>query len=308
VSLQSGLLLINKPGKVTSHDVVNRVRRALNTREVGHAGTLDPMATGLLVLLLGEATKISDYVLTGDKGYRLKVQLGVETDTLDMDGQILHQEEVNFNPTEVSAAADSLVGDFNWPVPNFSAVKKDGKKLYEMARNNEVIEAPVKEMKFWALEPLEVTSQTLDARITCSKGSYIRTWASQFGKKLGTAGTLSFLQRTYSQPFELTQAIDLEDFEAAPAAALAAGKSFVQLSQALPQFKSISVKGKDERLLTNGQVSFDVERRLIPEQKECNRQQKSIIYRVFASEDRLLALIEIKPFEAIRVKRVFKTV
>ncbi len=307
MSYPSGLLLINKPGKITSHDVVNRVRRALNTRDVGHAGTLDPMATGLLVLLLGEATKISDYVLTGDKGYRLKVQLGVETDTLDMDGQILKQQEVNLDIHDVSSAAQSLVGDFSWPVPAFSAIKKEGRKLYEMARNNEVVDAPIKEMKFWSLEPIEVTGQSFDGRILCSKGSYIRTWASEFGKKLGVGGTLSSLQRTFSQPFDLSQASDLQDLESSPEATMT-GQSFIPLAKALPQFKSMSIRGKDERLLMNGQVSFDMERRLIPEQKDCNRLQKPTIFRIFGSEERLLALIEIKPFEAIRVKRVFKPV
>ena len=302
---ESGLLLINKPAHVTSHDVVARVRRALGRKEVGHAGTLDPMATGLLVLLLGEATKISDYVLTGDKGYRLKVELGYETNTLDTDGEVVRRSDTKVSKEQVRALAEQMTGDFNWPVPAFSAIKKDGQKLYELARANKEVEAPVKAMSFWDLQSFEVTDSSFDGQITCSKGSYIRSWASHLGSALKVGGTLSFLQRVYSEPYSLAQAVDLDKFEQAPAEILRSG-SFIPLSATLPQFKSVHVKGKDERLLKNGQVSFDLERRMIPEQKACNLDQVIQYFKAVGPHQELVALLEVKPFHPVRIKRVFK--
>lgn len=303
MSLEAGLYLINKPGKMTSHDVVSRMRKALGTREVGHAGTLDPMATGLMVVLVGEATKISDYVLTGDKGYRLKVTLGLETDTLDTDGVILNQQDVNFDPMHIRKAANAQTGDFEWPVPIFSAIKKDGKKLYEYARSEKPVTLPMKSMSFWDIDPIEVTSSTFDGTIRCSKGSYIRTWASQLGKSLGVGGTLSSLQRVYSSPYELKDAIPLEDFQNGART----DASFIPLSKALPQMQVMTVKGKDERLMMNGQVSFDLEKRLVPAQKDCNRHNQLHYIKMVNMHGELVALLEMHPFRSAKVKRVFKT-
>ena len=117
----NGLLLIDKPAGITSHDVVSKVRRILNTREVGHSGTLDPMATGLMVLLIGEATKLSSFVTEGDKSYRVLVKLGVTTDTLDITGQVLTEKQVLVSDQEISEAALQLAGEFDLPIPMFSA-------------------------------------------------------------------------------------------------------------------------------------------------------------------------------------------
>lgn len=301
-TLESGLYLINKPGKMTSHDVVAKVRRVLGTREVGHAGTLDPMATGLMIVLVGEATKISDYVLNGNKGYHLKVKLGLETDTLDTDGEILSQQDVNFDPVQIRKAANNQMGDFEWPVPIYSAIKKDGKKLYEYAREDKPVVIPMKTMTFWDLSPIEVTPSTFSGTIKCSKGSYIRTWASQLGKSLGVGGTLSYLQRVYSDPYEVKDALTLEDFEQ--------GKrtqdSFIPLSKTLPQMQIMTVKGKDERLMMNGQVSFDLEKRLIPFQKDCNRLDQAQFFKMINLHGELIAILEMQSCRSARVKRVFK--
>lgn len=298
-ALQSGIYLINKPGKMTSHDVVAQVRRVLGTREVGHAGTLDPMATGLMVVLVGEATKISDYVLNGNKGYHLKVKLGLETDTLDTDGEILSQQDVNFDPIQIRKAANEQTGDFEWPVPIYSAIKKDGKKLYEYARADKAVQIPIKTMTFWDVAPIEVTASTFSGTIRCSKGSYIRTWAAQLGKSLGVGGTLSYLQRVYSDPYEVKDAMTLEEFEQGNR------ESFIPLSKTLPQMQIMTVKGKDERLMMNGQVSFDLEKRLVAYQKDCNRLQQPHFFKMFNPHGELLAILEMQPFRSARVKRVF---
>ena len=165
----NGLLLVNKPTGMTSHDVVSVVRRALNTREVGHSGTLDPMASGLMVLLIGEATKLSSYVTEGNKSYEVGLKLGVTTDTLDTTGQVLTEKQVSSTDEDVQKSALALVGEMILPIPIFSAKKIDGKKLYEYAREGEAVEIPSKVMKFWNVE----TRENRAFHLHCSKGSFI---------------------------------------------------------------------------------------------------------------------------------------
>lgn len=303
--MKHGLLLINKPSGITSHDVVARVRKALGTREVGHAGTLDPLASGLLVLLIGEGTKISDYVLTGDKGYRVGVRFGIATDTYDIDGRIVQEEAVALDPEKIAAAARALTGEFEWAVPVYSAVKKGGQELYKMARRGEQVTAPMKKMAFRDVKALEVTSNTLEAEIYCSKGSYIRSWAVELGKTLGVPAVVAKLHRIYSAPFRVEAAVDLEQFEAA--AANGEIKGFVSMNEALPHFLTLTVRGRDERLMQSGQISFDLERRLIYEQKEANRSNRGVGIKVLSGgSGQMLSILEVQPFQKIKVKRVFK--
>jgi tRNA pseudouridine55 synthase len=304
-----GLLLVNKPTGPTSHDVVHRARKALGTRDIGHAGTLDPLASGLMVLLLGEATKISDYVLNGDKAYLVRVKLGVTTDSLDITGRVLSEKKVQLDPQVLSAAAMGLQGVFNWPVPVFSAVKTGGKKLYEFAHQDKAPPViPKKDMKFWGVEVVEVTEDTIYVSIHCSKGSYIRTWAAQLGEVLGVGGAVETLQRTISAPYSLTDAIRLEDLELHPEAASAErGGCFVPLAQTLTSWKTLTVKGKDERLIHNGQISHDLERRLILEQKEATQAQQVRGIKVLSADSGLLlAILEALPNHGLKIRRVFK--
>lgn len=303
--MKHGLLLINKPSGITSHDVVARVRRILKTREVGHAGTLDPLASGLMVLLIGEGTKISDYVLTGDKGYRVGVRFGIATDTFDLDGQVLREEAVDLAAHQIQAAGQKLTGDFDWPVPIFSAVRKDGQKLYEIARRGESVELPIKRMKFWDFSVIETSPNSLEAEIYCSKGSYIRTWVVELGKLLNVPSTVARLHRIYSAPYWVKQTITLEDLEKADLAA--PNLAFIPLSEALPGLQAMTIQGKDERLMLSGQVSFDLERRLIFEQKAVNRSNQPKPVKILSGQSgQLLALLELNPGRKIKIKRVFK--
>ncbi|MEK7358385.1 MAG: tRNA pseudouridine(55) synthase TruB, partial [Bdellovibrionota bacterium] len=149
----NGLLLIDKPVGITSHDVVGRARRILGMRGIGHAGTLDPLASGLLVLLIGEATKVSDYILNGDKSYELKARLGITTDSMDMTGIVTREAAVTATSDEVRSAALALQGKLTLKVPVHSAVKVDGKKLYEYAHKGETPDVvPDREMSFYDIE------------------------------------------------------------------------------------------------------------------------------------------------------------
>lgn len=264
----NGLLLVDKPSGLTSHDVVARVRRILGLRAIGHAGTLDPIASGLLVLLLGEGTKISDYVLEADKAYEVKVRLGLRTDTLDRAGQVLEDKPVTASTDEIRAAAEKLKGVLTLPVPAHSAVKVQGKKLYEYARKDQVVEIPMREMDFRTVEILEVAPPFVTISLTCSKGSYIRAWAERLGQDLGCGARVEELRRTASAPYSVAHAITLEKLEEIWKAresrdGTLLASAWVPLKDSLPGFETLRVDGQDETLMKNGQISKNVQARLL---------------------------------------------
>jgi len=305
----NGLLLVNKPENITSHDVVQRVRRVFGTREVGHAGTLDPLATGLMVLLIGDGTKISDYILNGDKAYKVRVKLGVRTDSLDIQGQVVSQVAVDLTEQRIRTEALALQGTFLWPVPAISAVKIQGKKMYEWTRDTDVImEPPKKEMSYWNLVILSVGPDYLEASVECSKGSFIRSWAAELGERLGVGGSVEKLERTSSQPYHLENAVNLEFLEVgSEAVERLTAQAYIPIRRALPDWRAVTIKGKDVRLILNGQVSHDLERRLIVEQRTATLEQRNVGIKVLSAETGgLLALIEAQPNRGLKIRRVFK--
>lgn len=295
-----GLLLIDKESGGTSHDVVARARRILGTRDIGHSGTLDPMARGLMVLLVGEGTKLSNYILEGDKAYRAVAKLGVITDTLDVTGQTLETRPVDVPEQRVREAVAALAGEFEWEPPMYSAIKIDGKKLYESARKGEEVARPKKRMKFWDLKILNVTPDTVEVEMTCSKGSYVRTWIQKLGEALGTGAAMSSLVRTASFPYELPRAISLEELakQWKPGAELPA---MVAMDQALP-FKKIRVNGPDQSLLMNGQISHDLRSHLIAQA----RPGDVTPVQVHSLGGRLIALVGLEDGRGFVIRRVFK--
>ncbi len=309
----NGLLLIDKPTGLTSHDVVNQIRKVFGTREVGHAGTLDPMASGLLVLLMGEATKISDHVLNENKSYRLGVRFGVRTDTLDMTGQVLTHEDVLLSTDDIRSVAQELVGSFTWTVPAFSAVKVNGQKLYHAARAQEPVELPLKEMNFWGLEILDVTHQGLSANISCSKGSYIRKWASELGERLGCGGALESLRRTACEPYQVGQALTLEQAaqmaDQLRAAAEIDSPAVIPLRNTLRDWRTVSVRGRDLRLLLNGQIPLDLDRRLLPEKRQAVQANQPVRIKILDGDSgEMVALLEATPGRGLKIGRIFKLV
>lgn len=268
-----GLLLIDKASGMTSHDVVARSRRILRMKGIGHAGTLDPMATGLMVLLLGEATKLSDYILNGDKSYQATILLGRTTDTLDITGTTLSEKAVGVSEDQVRQALFELTGEFQIEVPSYSAVKVNGQKLYDLARGQEIVKVqkPVKTMKFFDLKEIQVELPFVRLELSCSKGSFIRSFAEELGKKLETGACLSALRRTASFPFQLSQALTLEELEqrlsrpepgAGESIDLSALEAFVPFTQCLADWPSIKVEGLDEKLMSNGQIPHHIHRLL----------------------------------------------
>lgn len=301
---QHGLLLIDKIAGISSHDVVAKARRILGTRAIGHCGTLDPMASGLMVLLLNEATKLSHYILEQDKEYEVRAQLGVVTDTLDMTGEILERKPVDVSAQKMEQAALSLRGDFEWSIPMYSAAKVDGKKLYEYAREGKAIEAPKKTMSFLEVEVKGTGPDWLDARIRCSKGSFIRTWVHEFGQMLGTGAAMSALRRTFSAPYSLENAMTLEQLEAVVAGnELASHRAFIPMSATLPTWKVLRVKGQDRVLLSNGSISHDLRTLLIA---QFNPEWDHGVKILDQESGELMALIGLEAGKGFQIRRVFK--
>lgn len=300
----NGLLLVDKPTDCTSHDVVARARRIFQMRSIGHSGTLDPLASGLMVLLMGEGTKLSDYILSENKRYKLKLKLGLTTDTLDVTGQTLSTAPVTVTETEFRSTLQSMVGALQLPVPMFSAVKIQGQKMYEYARKNEAVTAPIKEMTFFDMQVVSLELPEAEIEISCSKGSYIRAWVHELGQKLGCGAVMTELRRLRSEPFSIENAVSLESLEN-QASLTAWPESFIGMAEALPTWKAIRIQGRDETLLRNGQIAKDLSARLILEQKQALSTGKTVGIRVLGSNSQLLALLEATPDKGLRIRRVF---
>ncbi len=208
----SGILLVDKPKDWTSHDVVNFVRKNFNVKKVGHCGTLDPAATGLLVMLLGHATKLSDKLTGSDKEYSGRMILGVETDSQDMDGNVISKRATDgLSEKSVRDAFSKYLGEIEQLPPMFSASKKSGKKLYELARKGIEVEREAKKITIHKLEIEKMEIPFVDFKISCSKGTYVRTICSDIGKDLGCGAALHDLRRTASGKFKIENAHTVEE-------------------------------------------------------------------------------------------------
>ncbi len=209
-----GVLLIDKPSGCTSHDVVDRLRRKLKMKRIGHAGTLDPMATGLLILLLGRATKLSQYLMSASKEYEGTFKLGEETNTQDKEGEILVTQPVpTLTLAQVESCAQTFMGDQYQIPPMFSAKKQDGVPLYKLARKGQEVEREPRFIHISKFNILSFESPFIGFSLACSKGTYVRTIAHDFGKKLGCSAHLTSLHRTVAGRFKIEQAVSLEKFE-----------------------------------------------------------------------------------------------
>ena len=266
-----GVLVIDKPPGVTSHDVVDDIRRILHVRRVGHTGTLDPFATGVLVMLIGRATRLAQFLSGVEKEYEAVIRLGYATDTGDVTGKPIRLNEENSGPSEspigvwsraqIEAALESLRGEIDQIPPMYSAKKQDGRKLYEMARRGEEVERkPVRVciQKFEAIKPTgELLKDNLDGtfdfevRVECSSGTYVRTLAEDFGKRLRVGAHLAELRRTRVGDFQIQHAQTLEQVKLSFAEG-ALGKIVIPTDQALTRFPAADLTASDVRRVQNG--------------------------------------------------------
>ncbi len=208
-----GIIVVNKPKGMTSRDVVNIICKEFKTKKVGHTGTLDPIAEGVLVLCIGKATKLVEYLTSNDKEYIATVKLGMLTDTLDTDGNILKKSNDRIKKDNLIKVLNTFIGTYNQEVPIYSAVKINGKKLYEYARNGEYIELPKRMVEIKSIELLEFSNDSYRFKVSVSKGTYIRSLIKDINDKLGVIGVMSNLIRTSQGKFLLENSYTLEDIK-----------------------------------------------------------------------------------------------
>lgn len=212
-----GILIVNKPKEYTSHDIVAKVKKIYGVK-VGHTGTLDPMATGVLPLLLGEGTKLCAYLTDHNKIYEATIKLGIQTDTADSEGKIINEKQVNeeqLQTSNVQTVLQSFLGKQKQTPPMYSAIKIKGKKLYEYAREGKQVEIPKREIEIHQIELLNISQEekTITYRVHCSKGTYIRSLCEDIAKKLDTVGYMEELNRIKVGEFDLKQSIALQELE-----------------------------------------------------------------------------------------------
>jgi len=211
----SGIILLDKPRGFTSNAALQKVRWLLNAEKAGHTGSLDPLATGVLPLCFGEATKFSQYLLDADKGYETLAQLGVTTTTADAEGEVLERRPVDVSREQLEAILPRFRGDIQQVPPMYSALKRDGQPLYKLARAGEVVEREPRSVTIARLELLSLEADKARLAVACSKGTYIRTLVEDIGRELGCGAHVAELRRTQAGPFELSQTVTLETLEQA---------------------------------------------------------------------------------------------
>lgn len=211
ISHIEGLLLIDKPSGPTSHDSVNVVRRVSGIRRVGHTGTLDPLASGLMIICLGRATRLAEYVSSLPKSYRAAVRLGQETDSYDSEGAVVWEREVNFTPEELNEALSSFRGDIVQKPPLFSAKKINGVPLYKLARKGQQVPIPERLVTVYDLELISWEQPDIELLISCSAGTYIRSIAHDLGSILNCGGHITALRRTSIGDFYVDESVSLSD-------------------------------------------------------------------------------------------------
>ncbi len=208
-----GIVVINKEKGYTSHDVVNVVRKILNTRKVGHTGTLDPEAEGVLPICIGKGTKVSDMLMFSDKEYIAGIKLGVATDTQDIWGEVVNTSDKQVTEDEIRRVISSFVGDITQLPPMYSAIKVNGKKLYEYAREGKDVERKERRVTIYSIDVLSLGDE-IKIKVACSKGTYIRTLINDIGERLGTYACMSSLVRTKSSVFTIENAVSLDELKA----------------------------------------------------------------------------------------------
>ena len=210
-----GILLVDKPSGITSHDIVDRLRRKLKMKKIGHAGTLDPLATGLMIMLIGKATKVSQFLISLDKSYEGEFRLGIETNSQDSDGEVVSEKSIpeDLSKEKLAETMKTFLGDQYQTPPMFSAKKIDGVPLYKMARKGKVVEREPRFIRINELNLINWTAPIGSFFMSCSKGTYVRTVLHDLGNKIGCGGHMSSLRRTKIDQFSIEDSKPLEEIQ-----------------------------------------------------------------------------------------------
>ncbi len=299
----NGAFLIHKEKGMTSHDVVFKLRKLVKDKQIGHTGTLDPMATGLLMCLVGPSVKLLPYLGNENKKYSLELMLGCQTDTWDITGKILKKKSIDsLNEEMIRQSVLSLKGSQEFEIPMYSAKKINGIKLYEVARekNELALESflgPKKMMNFWDLDNIKIHLPYVSLDLWCSKGSFIRSWVFQLGEHLNVGATLVNLKRESIDKYTLDRSQSLLEIEKDVANNLRP-KSYIEQKELVQSFYVYNLRPQDLVPMENGLLSYDLKSRLL--NLNVNAE---FIFCHFQNE--LLSIVQNKP--DLRIKKVFKT-
>lgn len=249
----NGILLVDKPEGWTSHDVIAKLRGVLHERRMGHSGTLDPMATGLLVVFLGRATRGVEFAENHEKEYLATMRLGISTDTQDITGNIINQSDPACDDNAIAAAVEGFVGEISQIPPMYSAIKVGGQKLYDIARRGGTAERQPRKITIHCLDILGRKNQDIKLRVRCSKGTYIRTLCSDIGDSLGCGAALSALRRTCCGEFKIENAHTIEEIISL-AEKGEADKLILPLDEIFSQYDKIAINAQAEKKCRCGAV------------------------------------------------------
>lgn len=276
----NGVINIYKNTGMTSFDVVAIVRRVAKMKKVGHTGTLDPAASGVLPVCLGKATKIIDYIMENKKVYRVNLKLGMVTDTYDLEGEVLREEDAShITKDEILNCINSFVGTIDQVPPMYSALKQNGVRLYELARQGIEVHREARKVTIYSIENIKIESNdNIQMDVCCSKGTYIRSLCYDIGEKLNVGATMTALERIQNGPFTKEEAINIEDLTEE-----LLEKHIISIEKALDSFEKITVNEKFGKLLRNGVKVFD--NRMYSEEVEFNK-----LYRVYEDNGVFLGL------------------
>lgn len=276
----NGVINIYKNTGMTSFDVVAMVRRVAKMKKVGHTGTLDPAASGVLPVCLGKATKIIDYIMENKKVYRVNLKLGMVTDTYDLEGEVLREEDAShITKDEILNCINSFVGTIDQVPPMYSALKQNGVRLYELARQGIEVHREARKITIYSIENIKIESNdNIQMDVCCSKGTYIRSLCYDIGEKLNVGATMTALERIQNGPFTKEEAINIEELTEE-----LLEKHIISIEKALDSFEKITVNEKFGKLLRNGVKVFD--NRMYSEEVEFNK-----LYRVYEDNGVFLGL------------------
>ncbi|MBO4897990.1 MAG: tRNA pseudouridine(55) synthase TruB [Clostridia bacterium] len=239
----NGIINVLKPEGITSFDVIYKVRRILNTRRIGHTGTLDPMASGVLPICVGKATRAAELIVASDKEYICRLKFGAETDTQDSTGEILKTSDKRPEEAEFLETLNAFTGEIEQIPPMYSAVHVGGERLYKIARRGETVERKPRKITIFDITPLSFTADEAEIKIICSKGTYIRTLCEDIGKKLGSLAHMTALKRTRSGIFKIEDAVSVEDV---------CEEKLTPVDELFSDYEKIVLSGKDEFRVRNG--------------------------------------------------------
>lgn len=272
--MYNGMINVYKEAGYTSHDVVAKLRGILKQKKIGHTGTLDPDAVGVLPVCLGSATKLCDMLTDTDKEYRARLLLGKETDTQDVSGKVLKQSEVQATEKEAAEAVMSFLGDYEQIPPMYSAIKVNGKKLYQLAREGKEIERSPRMVRICDLEIEEMDLPYISMRVGCSKGTYIRTLCHDIGRKLGCGGVMVSLERTKAGIFCAGDALRLSEIERLRDKG-SLQENILPVDAVFAKYEAVTVKRKFQKLIDNGNAFY---RNMVKDSKKYIPEEEVRVY------------------------------